>query len=696
MITVRIITSQMQEQCAYAIVVINDAMDKVILQDQNKVKAQNWLRRYGGRPTRELAQTRRARSSNIASRHLNYWRILSATMSAKQQEKAVRKSHVAGSRHLARVSQNTAVRRPGRWDLSELVEDHTDAKFEEQVRNVKRKAESFERVKKRLQAKMPEADFHKILHKIEKIKEELSIVTHYAALLYASDTQSDQATSLLTRMRKLSADISNRLLFFELWWKMTVDDENATRLMQSAGDLAEYLRHQRLTARYTLSESEERIINILDVTGVSALVKLYNKITNAFEYRVKVGGRIRAMNREQLIGLVRSTDPKVRKAAYVALLGKFATERGVLGEIYQNVVLKWRDEGMQLRGYSTPISVRNMENGIDDSTVDALLHTCRNNTRIFQKFFWQKARMLHRKRLRRYDIYAPIDVDAKERRYSYDRSARLILKAMDSFSPKMADFARKVLDQNHIDAELRRGKTDGAFCSTISPKITPFVLVNFTGRTRDVFTMAHELGHAVHSQAAAGRSILVQEASLPLAETASTFSELLLYDSLVEKMPEEEWAVTLAEKIDDLYATIMRQSFFTLFEINVHEQIASGTTVDEISRYYLKNLEEQFGSAVELSDDFAVEWSAIPHFYYSPFYCYAYAFGNLLALSLFQRYKKEGTDFASTYISILSAGGSQKPEPLLSQYGIDVTSSRFWQEGFDYVNQQVGRLTGKG
>jgi oligoendopeptidase F len=208
-----------------------------------------------------------------------------------------------------------------------------------------------------------------------------------------------------------------------------------------------------------------------------------------------------------------------------------------------------------------------------------------------------------------------------------------------------------------------------------------------------VFTLAHELGHAVHSQAAQDRSILVQDAPLPLAETASTFSELLLYDNLSDKISDNEKKAMLSEKIDDLYATILRQSFFTISEVDAHKQIGEGTTIDEISKTYLNNLKVQFGNSVSLSDDFAIEWSCIPHFYHTPFYCYAYSFGNLLALSLFQRYKKEGKDFVPAYISILAAGGSKKPEKLLSEYGFDISSPKFWQEGFDYVKEQVKILS---
>jgi oligoendopeptidase F len=494
-------------------------------------------------------------------------------------------------------------------------------------------------------------------------------------------------------MTKLGSDISNQTLFFDLWWKKEIDEKNAVRLIKDSGELSGYLKYKRLVAKYSLTEPEERIINTLDVTGTTALVKLYDKITNAFEYIVKIEGKKRKLTREQLSSFVRSTNPKTREIAYKELLTKFSKNKGVLGEIYQNVVLNWKDEGVEIRGFSSPISIRNVSNDVDDKTIDSLLGVCKKKSHIFQKFFVQKAKMLDLKRLRRYDLYAPAAAKIKEKNYPYDKSVKLVFESFERFNPKLGEFAKKIFLENHIDSEIRPGKRDGAFCSTLSPKITPFVLVNFAGKTKDVFTIAHELGHAVHSQAAADKSILVSEASLPLAETASTFSELLLYDNLVDKISTNEKKVMLSEKIDDLYATIMRQSFFTLFEIEAHKQIAQSTTVDEISKTYLQNLKEQFGSSIDMSDDFAIEWSCIPHFYHSPFYCYAYSFGNLLALSLFQRYKKEGADFVPSYISILAAGGSKKPEELLDEYGIDIGSPRFWQDGFDYVQAQVKELS---
>ncbi len=581
----------------------------------------------------------------------------------------------------------------GRWNLSELTQDPKSPEFQKQIKNLEKQAKKFEHIKSKLDPTMTSRQFTGILKQIESIAEDMSKIGGYASLLYSSDTQSDDATSLMTRMSKLGSEISNKILFFDLWWKRQIDEKNARRLMDNTGELAEYLSHKRLFAKYALSEPEERIINTLDVTGVTALVKLYDKITNAFEYKMKIGKKLKVMTREELTNYVRSTNPKIRETAYKTILTKYSQNKGVVGEIYQNIVLNWRNEGIEIRGYKSPISMRNIGNDVDDKTIDSLLLMCKKNSHVFQRFFLQKAKMLKMKKLRRYDLYAPAAANIKEKSYSYNKSVKLVFESFGAFSDVLEDYARKVFKEDHIDSAIRPGKRDGAFCSTLTPKITPFVLVNFTGKSRDLFTLAHELGHAVHSQAAQNRSILVQDAPLPLAETASTFSELLLYDNLSGKISDNEKKIMLSEKIDDLYATILRQSFFTIFEVDAHKQIGDGTTVDELSKTYMKNLEMQFGDSVSLSEDFGVEWSCIPHFYHTPFYCYAYSFGNLLALSLFQRYKKEGKDFVPAYISILAAGGSKKPEKLLSEYGFDIRSPKFWQEGFDYVQEQVKVLS---
>ncbi|MGI0045778.1 MAG: M3 family oligoendopeptidase [Nitrosotalea sp.] len=578
-----------------------------------------------------------------------------------------------------------------KWDLSELVTDPYSPSFTKRLEQIDSEVAKFEKNKKNLASNISEKNFMGLLHSLEKIIEKFSVVSGYASLEYSSDTQSDKITSLLTKMRKIGSEIDNRTLFFDQWWKKQLDEKNAQRLMQNTGELREFLRHKRTLARYSLSEPEEKIINTLDVTGHSALVKLYDKITNAFQFTVRIDGRTKTYTREELTQLVRSPKAKTREIAYKALLSQFDKNKGVLGEIYQNIVLNWKDECIQIRGYTSPISVRNIGNDVDDKTVESLISVCRRNADVFRRFFSLKARLLKIKKLRRYDLYSPIQ-KKEEKKYTYDKAVKLVLQTLHDFSPSLGEFAKRVFVENHVDSQIRIGKRSGAFCSTITPKVTPFVLLNFKGRTNDVFTMAHELGHAVHSIAASDKSVFIQEAPLPLAETASTFSEMLLFDKILNQVSEKEQQSILVEHIDDLYATVGRQAYFTVFEMAAHQKIGDNATVQDISDEYMRILKEQFGTSLDISSDFAVEWTYIPHFFHSPFYCYSYSFGNLLSLSLFQRYRKEGKSFAPTYVQILSAGGAKKPEELLEEYDIDITSEKFWQEGFDYIKSQTRRL----
>jgi oligoendopeptidase F len=268
-----------------------------------------------------------------------------------------------------------------------------------------------------------------------------------------------------------------------------------------------------------------------------------------------------------------------------------------------------------------------------------------------------------------------------------------VFESFDQFDPQFAAMAEQVLKENHLDSEVRKGKRDGAFCSTLGPDLTPWVLTNFQGKADDVATLAHELGHAIHSQMAAQHSLYTQQACLPLAETASTFGEMMLVDKLLKE--EKDEAVRrdlLFRQVDDAYATIQRQAFFALFERQAHDMVQKGASVDDLTAAYLENLKAQFGKAVEVSDEFKWEWVSIPHIYNVPFYVYAYAFGQLLVFSLYRQFKKEGDAFKPRYKKILATGGSQAPAALLKDAGIDIRKAAFWQGGFDVVSELVSQL----
>ena len=586
----------------------------------------------------------------------------------------------------------------GKWDLTDLVDETSTKKFEKLVASIKKNVKKFEHNREILKPDLNISIFEGLVHKTENILEDLSTVNSFAHLKYAADTSSNEAAALVLQTEKLSSQISNQILFFDLWFKKELDNNNSHRLMDSISTVyREYLRHKRLVAQYTLNESEEKIINTLEVTGPSALVKIYDRMTNNFEFTlVKKRGNKKVIktftNKEKLLSLIRSSKAKERECAYKALFKTYEKNSGVLGEIYQNLVTQWKDENISIRGFNSPISVRNIYNNIDDTTVETLLSVCKENVHLFHDYFMEKAKLIGVKKLRRYDLYAPIS-SKNAPKITFKNAAKLVLNTFHRFHPKFGTYTERLFKENHIDSEIRNGKTGGAFCYTVSPQRTPYVLLNFDGLMRDVSTMAHEFGHAIHSMFASNIPILVSHAPLPLAETASVFGEMLLNEEIYKKLNREKKKIFLAEQIDDMYATIMRQAFFTVFEIEAHKHIVKqSVTIDNISELYMQNLKTQFGDSIRISDDFKWEWLYIPHFFHSPFYCYAYSFGNLLVLSLYQQYLDEGKSFISKYLKILSAGGSEKPETLLRDSGFNITDSSFWQQGFDLIKMKINKL----
>ncbi len=587
----------------------------------------------------------------------------------------------------------------GTWDLSGLVKDPNGPEFIDFLESIESKVKAFEGSRQSLRQDIPASEFESIIHNVEEIYEKLSIAGGYAHLRYYANTASNEASALVTRMDKIAAEVGNRLLFFDLWFKKELDENHAARLIEAVPVVyKEYLRHKRLLAKHSLSEPEEKIINTLEVTGTGALVKIYDKMTSAFEFQMllKRGRKVitkKFDNKEKLVSLVRSANPAEREAAYKALFATYKKNSGVLGEIYQNIVVEWRNEGISMRGYRTPISVRNIANNLNDETVEALLATCRKNNKVFQEYFREKARLLDVRKLRRYDLYAPLSTKRSGKKFAYAKAVASVLDTFGDFDPHVRSLAERVFSERHVDSEIRRAKRGGAFCHTVAPLITPYVLLNFDGRTRDVSTLAHEFGHAIHSMLSEKLPIMVSHAPLPLAETASVFAEMLLNERLIERMSRQARQLLVAEQIDDMYATIMRQAYFTLFEVEAHKAIGErNVTIDEITRIYSENLKEQFGASVIVSPEFGWEWIYIPHFYHTPFYCYAYSFGNLLVLSLYQRYKLEGRSFVPKYLDILAAGGSRKPEELLKEAGLDITKEEFWQQGFDLVGEKIQQL----
>ncbi len=577
-----------------------------------------------------------------------------------------------------------------RWRLDDLFSKDDLAAVEAAFAELEDQVKAFEQQRERLSADMPVDDFLAIVRELEDLSRKAYRVNGFAGLWFAEDTQDAQAQTLVGRVQQFMAGMRNRVLFFELWWK-SLDDAQANRLLAVAGDYRYWLEELRRFKPYTLSEGEEKVINLKDVTGNQALINLYDALTNRYVFRVEVDGEVQELTRGELMVYVRHHDPDLRARAYQELYRVYGEDGHILGQMYQSVVRDWANENLQLRGFREPIAVRNLINDIPDSVVDTLLDVCRRNAPLFQRYFRLKARWLGMERLRRYDIYAP--VVRSDKTYDFGEAADMVFDAFRRFDPQVAGLARRVFEDRHLDSEVRKGKRGGAFCWTVVPDLTPWVHVNYQGRPDDVATLAHELGHAIHGMLAAHHSVFTFHAALPLAETASTFGEMLLIDLLLSQESDEAVRRDLLfRQMDDNYATIMRQAYFALFEREAHRMVQEGASVDDLAEAYMDNLREQFGDALEVGEEFRWEWVSIPHIYHTPFYVYAYAFGQLLVLALYQQYKAEGEAFKPRYLRLLAAGGSDSPERLLAEAGVDIHSADFWQGGFDIIADLVTQL----
>lgn len=577
-----------------------------------------------------------------------------------------------------------------RWSLDDLFPAHDAPEMQAAFEQLEARVAEFEQVRPKLVPDISPDDFIDFVRQAESHTQLAHRIAQFAGLHFAEDTQSQAALTFQAKVQQFMAELQNRTLFFSLWWK-GLDDANAERLMAASGEFRYWLQQMRNFKPYTLSEPEEKIINLKDVTGAQAMVTLYESITNRYTFKIEVDGEEKELTQGELLNLIYSPDADLRKRAYQELFRVFGHDASILGQIYQSLVRDWRNENIELRKYKHPISVRNLVNDIPDKVVETLMQVTRDNAAVFQRFFELKARLLGMDKLRRYDIYAP--VASSDKKYTYEKAVKMTLDVFDEFDPQIAAHARRVFDQNHIDSEVRKGKQSGAFCSSSVPGLTPYVLVSYDNRVRDVTTLAHEMGHAIHAMLAEHHNVFTFHSSLPLAETASTFAEMLMIDKLLEEEPDEAVRRDLLfSQVSDAYATIGRQMFFAIFERDAHTAIKDGSSVDDIAEIYMQNLRTQFGDALDIADEFKWEWVYVWHFFGVPFYVYAYAFGQLLVLALYQRYKEQGDAFKPDYIDILAAGGSMSPDEILSKAGIDMRSGAFWQGGFDALSAMIDQL----
>ncbi len=573
-----------------------------------------------------------------------------------------------------------------KWDLSDAFS--SNSAFEDAVAEIKNKATLFEQLKGKLPSSKNEMML--ALKSYEEIHELNNRLEAYAEMLFSEDTRSQESKARKDMTEQISADIGNKLLFFELWWK-NLDDDKASCLTPENEDYAYYLSRLRKYKPYTLDEKVEQAINIKDVTGIKAMVNLYEQITNAFTYDIR--GESKKLVRSDLSRLTNESNPEKRVEAYKALMEKYAENKNILGEIYRTIIKDYKNDSINLRKYHSPASVMNLANDVSDKSIETLLSVCRKNSDVFQDFFRIKAKFLDMDKMSRYHIYAPLQQSA-DKIINYQDGIKMVLDTFASFDEKFGEYAKNIFKANHVDSELREGKQSGAYCMGISPKIVPYLLLNYNGTLSGLSTIAHEFFHGIHFQLASKHSPLTYSAPLGLAEATANFGEMLVSERIMEMETDPQVKMDLIVKnLSRNYGGIQRQAYFAIFERDAHDAVGNnGVTIDDLDKIYLSNLREHFGDAVEVPEEFKHEWMCIPHFYRSPFYVNSYSFGGLLTNSLYNRYKIEGDSFKKDYVKLLSYGGSASPHKILSEIGIDMESADFWQGGYNILRDKVKQL----
>jgi oligoendopeptidase F len=523
---------------------------------------------------------------------------------------------------------------------------------------------------------------------LETIVDRLGRAGSYAMLRFAVDTAEPANGALLARVQEKGTVVETKLLFFELEWA-TLDDERVDELL-SADGLQTTRHHLRTLRRYRphlLSEPEEKLMTEKALTGSDAWTRLFSELTSAI--RVELPDAEEGVALDVALSRLVSPDREVRRATAQAVTA--ALEPGLRTRAYVfNTLLQDKAVDDRLRSYPNWLAARNLANEASDESVQALLEAVRSNYDLPRRWYRLKAELLGLDRLADYDRMA--SVADEEVTVDWPEASDLVLTSFHDFSPVLGDLAQRFFDEHWIDAPVRPNKRGGAFCAYTTPSVHPFVMLNYTGRRRDVLVLAHELGHGLHAGLAIPRGPLEQHTPLTVSETASVFGETLVFRRLLDAAdtPRSRLAL-LAENIEGSIATVFRQTAMNGFEALVHtaRRTEGELSVERLGELWHESQAAMLGDAVEITDGYRLWWSYVPHFIGTPGYVYAYAYGQLLALSVYRRYLEEGEGFVARYVELLSAGGSRSPEELAAIAGLDLEDPSFWAQGLELVRDQL-------
>jgi oligoendopeptidase F len=576
------------------------------------------------------------------------------------------------------------------WELEPLVEGEGEEGVRRRLVEALERARAFASSHAGRLAELDSAGLRDAMSELAIIQELVARGGYYAALRFSTDTADPANGALLQYVQEQETAIQTTLLFFELEWA-ALPDERAEQLL--VGDGLDFCRHHLRTVRryreHLLSEPEEKILAEKALTGASAWTRLFEELASAIEVEIPAEAGPERVALDVALSRLALADRHLRRTTAEAVTAALAPGLRTRAYLF-NTLLADKATDDRLRSYPHWLAARNLANEASDESVQALIEAVRGRYEIARRWYRLKARLLGVERLADYDRMAAVTED--EVTFPFAQAREVVLDCYSSFSPQLGALAGRFFEERHIDAPVRPAKRGGAFAAAAVPSVFPYVLLNYTARRRDVLTLAHELGHGVHFALAARQGIFHQQTPLTLAETASVFGETIVFGRLLaqDSSPASRLAL-LAENLEDTIATVFRQVAMNRFEELVHtgRREQGELSVERLGELWAQSQTELFGDSVELTDGYRTWWSYIPHFIGSPGYVYAYAYGQLLALSVYERYQESGPELVPLYLEMLAAGGSKSPEELGEIVGVDLTDPGFWEAGLDLVERQL-------
>jgi len=572
------------------------------------------------------------------------------------------------------------------WDLGPLVDGEGDAGVDRLLAEARERASAFAARHAGHVSELDGAGLGEAMRELEAINELVGKAGSYASLKFSTDTADPARGALLQRVQEAGTEIETKLLFFELEWA-AIDDPRADELL-SEDDLdfcRHYLRSARRYRPHLLTEPEEKILAEKSISSQASWGRLFGELVSAL--RVQAGDD--EVPLDVALSQLQAPDRELRRGTAEAVSAALEPGLRTRAFIY-NTLAHDKSVEDRLRHFPNWLASRNLSNEASDESVMALIEAVRGRYDIPQRWYRLKAKLLGVERLADYDRAAP--VLPEEVTFSYAQARELVLETYDAFSPEAGRVVRRFFDEHWVDAPVRPHKRGGAFCAYTVPSVHPYVLLNFTARRRDVLTMAHELGHGLHAALAQQQGVFHQSTPLTLAETASVFGEALTFGRMLEAADDDDARLSLlADRIDGAIATVFRQMAMNRFEHLIHtgRRTDGELAADRMSELWVETQAELFGDSVEITEGYRTWWSYVPHFINTPGYVYAYAYGQLLALSVYKRYLEEGDSFVPRYLGLLSAGGSRNPEELGAMVGIDLADPGFWDAGLKLVEEQL-------